>query len=90
MNLSLVRAAKALSRKKGLAWLFANPAGFLAAPSHRKLPSVPTVNASMDEFIRLLHTNGYDSKLRHVWSDGRAIGTATMRTGRSTSREVEM
>ena len=62
MNLSLVRAAKALSRKKGLAWLFANPAGFLAAPSHRKLPSVPTVNASMDEFIRLLHTNGYDSK----------------------------
>lgn len=63
MNLSLVRAAKRCHEKRGLAWLFANPsAGFLAAPSHRKLPSVPTVNASMDEFIRLLHTNGYDSK----------------------------
>jgi hypothetical protein len=63
MNLSLVRAAKRC-HEKGASHGFSriHQPAFWPHPHTGSWRAYQQLNASMDEFIRLLHTNGYDSK----------------------------
>jgi divalent metal cation (Fe/Co/Zn/Cd) transporter len=64
MNLPRVRATKLCHEKKGNRMAFRESISRLLGRTYtpEAAERIKQLNASMDEFVRLLHTNGYDGK----------------------------